>query len=71
MVWVIDNAVSLVEGLVDAAGVDPLSAVLILVAILLILFSSAVFGSLAVAGLLEGFVPDSAFERQRRERDRT
>ncbi|WP_232700383.1 hypothetical protein [Halobacterium wangiae] len=71
MVWVIDNVVSLAENFATAAGVDPLSTVLILVGVLLILASSAVFGGLATAGLLEGFVPDTAFERQRRERDRT
>jgi hypothetical protein len=71
MVWVIDNVVSLGENFATAAGVDPLSAVLIVVGVLLILLSSAVFGGLATGGILEGFVPDTAFERQRRERDRT
>ena len=71
MVWVIDNAVSLGENFATAASVDPLSAVLIVAGVLLILLSSAVFGGLATGGLLDGVVPDTAFERQRRERDRT
>lgn len=68
MVWFIDNAVSLGQNITAAASTDPISAALVLVGTLLIVFSGGAFGALTLGAVLETFVPDTSTPRQRRPR---
>lgn len=68
MVWLLDDPVSMVENLLTAATTDPISAVLVALGALLVVFSGGVFGVLAAGALVEAIVPDASTTRQRRQR---
>lgn len=68
MVWVIDNLVSMVDHFATAASTDPLSALGVLFGALFVGAASAAFGGLALAGLVDPLIPESATRRQRRTR---
>ena len=68
MVWVIDNLVSMLEHFTTAATTDPISALGVLFGALFVGAASVAFGGLAVAGLVEPLLPESATVRERRQR---
>lgn len=68
MVWLIDNLVTAGELFGTVARTDPLSAILLALGALFVAFSSAVFGYLALGGVLEPFVPEHLDRPARRER---
>ncbi|MFB6072863.1 MAG: hypothetical protein ABEJ88_07830 [Halobacterium sp.] len=68
MVWIVDNAVSMVEHFATAGGTDPLSALLVACGALLVTLSMGAFGALALGGVLSAVVPDTATKRTRRRR---
>jgi len=68
MVWVIDNLVSMLEHFTTAATTDPISALGVLFGALFVGAASVAFGGLAVAGLVELLLPESATVRERRQR---
>jgi hypothetical protein len=65
MVWFVDNLVSMVDYFTTAATTDPLSALGILFGALFVGAASAAFGGLAVAGLVDPLIPESATQQQR------
>lgn len=68
MVWLIDNVTTAIELFGTVARTDPLSAILLALGALLVAASSAVFGSLALGGLLEPLAPEHLDRPARRER---
>ncbi|WP_232687072.1 hypothetical protein [Halobacterium zhouii] len=68
MVWLIDNITTAVDLFGTVARTDPLSAVLLALGGLLVAFSSAIFGYLALGGLLEPLAPEHLDHPARRER---
>ncbi|MXR22520.1 hypothetical protein [Halobacterium bonnevillei] len=68
MVWLLDDPVSMVENLVTAATTDPISAALVLFGGLFVTLSAGAFGVLALGGILDSLVPDTATVRERRQR---
>jgi hypothetical protein len=67
MVWVIDDVVSMVDHFVTAASTDPLAVMGIVFGALFVGAASAAFGGLALAGLVDPLIPDSATQQQRRQ----
>ncbi|WP_227352779.1 hypothetical protein [Haladaptatus salinisoli] len=59
MAGLIANVTEMIRLFIDIAAVHPLSALLLLVGALLIGFSSAFFGFLALGGLVSPLIPDS------------
>ena len=68
MVWIIDNLVTAGDLFGEVARTDPLSAILLALGALLIVFSTAVFGYLALGGALEPLVPEHLNHPARRKR---
>lgn len=67
MVWIIDNLVTAVDLFGTVARTDPLSAILLALGALLVAFSSAVFGYLALGGILDPLVPEHLNHPSRRK----
>ncbi|MFB6268506.1 MAG: hypothetical protein ABEH83_01080 [Halobacterium sp.] len=68
MVWILEDPVSMVENLLTAASTDPISALLVALGGLFVVAASGALGVLAVGAFFEAIVPDTATQRQRRQR---
>lgn len=68
MVWIIDNIVTAGDLFGTVVRTDPLSAILLALGAVLVVFSSAVFGYLALGGALEPLVPEHLNHPSRRKR---
>lgn len=66
MVWILEDPVSMVENLLTAASVDPISAVLVALGACFVVAASAAFGVPVLGALVDPLTPDNETQRQRR-----